>query len=255
MSDRDRAEDALAVLHRAVDAVVDVLSGHDDWGPSGDRHGQYASDVVADAAAVAVLRDAGMQVLSEESGLSDGGGLIAVLDPLDGSTNAARGIPWFASSVCAVDSEGPLASVVHDLAGGTRFEATRGGGARRDGEPLEPRTAVRLEDAIIGVNDVPPGHGGWAQFRSLGASALDLCAVADGRLDGYVDFDPDGHGVWDYLGATLVCAEVGVDVVDGPGRDLVTLDHGERRAPVAGAGSLLAELLDMRSALIGRSRS
>lgn len=239
----------LPVLHETVDAVVLALADHDDWGPSGERPGQYTSDVVADRAAVSVLHRAGLRVLSEESGLDAGDGPIAVLDPIDGSTNASRRIPWFASSVCVVDKDGPLASVVHDLASGVRFDAHRDGGARRDGVTLDRREAVPLSAAILAVNDVPPGHGGWAQFRALGAIALDLCAVADGRLDGYVDFAADAHGVWDYLGAALVCSEVGVDVVDASGRDLTTLDFEARRTPVAGPHPLLTELLAMRSAL------
>jgi fructose-1,6-bisphosphatase/inositol monophosphatase family enzyme len=246
------ADEVLGILHETIDAVVVALADHDDWGPSGERTGQHVSDVVADRAAVSVLHRAGLRVLSEESGLDGGDGPVAVLDPLDGSTNAARRIPWFASSVCVVDADGPLAAVVHDLAGDIRFDAHRGGGARRDGAPLDRRGPVPLSESIIGVNDVPPGHGGWAQFRALGAVALDLCAVADGRLDGYVDFADDSHGVWDYIGAALVCSEVGVDVVDASGRDLAPIDFEARRAPVAGPEPLLTDLLAMRSALTSR---
>ncbi|MEZ5167319.1 MAG: inositol monophosphatase family protein [Acidimicrobiales bacterium] len=67
----------------------------------------------------------------------------------------------------------------------------------------------------------------------MGASALDLCAVADGRFDAYVDFDGN-LGPWDYLGALLICAEVGIETVDADGRDLTVIDHG---APIAGGGS------------------
>ena len=52
---------------------------------------------------------------------------------------------------------------------------------------------------------------------------------------------PDAHGVWDYLAASLICAEAGVRVVDAAGRDLVVLDHAARRTPVAAA---TPELLD-----------
>lgn len=247
------AAEVLPVLHSAVDAVVDALVGVDDWGPSGERVGQYVSDIVADEAASSILTEAGLRVLSEESGLAAGSGLVAVLDPLDGSTNASRSLPWFATSVCVVDGDGPLASVVHDHASGLRFDAERGGGARREGVLIERRSKVPpLSEAIIGINDVPPGHGGWAQYRALGAVALDLCAVAEGRLDGYVDFAPDSHGAWDYLGALLVCTEVGVVVVDAAGREIVTVDPDARREPVAAPEPLLTELLAMRADLIGR---
>src|SRR4029453_18826647 len=84
------------LLHETALAVQGALDGLEDWGPVGSRAGQYLSDLVADAAALNVLGAAGVGILSEESGL-DGGEreLVVVVDPLDGSTNAARGIPWF----------------------------------------------------------------------------------------------------------------------------------------------------------------
>jgi myo-inositol-1(or 4)-monophosphatase len=81
----------------------------------------------------------------------------------------------------------------------------------------------------------------------MGASALDICAVAVGSFDGFVDMSPDAHGVWDYLGAALVVREAGGVVVDAHGRDLVVLDHAVRRTPVAATSShLLDDLLAHR---------
>ncbi len=243
--------DLLAVLHRAADAVRSSLERWHDWGPSGGKPGQYASDLAADAAALSVLRDAGLGVLSEESGLEVGAhDVTVVLDPLDGSTNASRGLSWWATSLCAVDRDGPVAAVVADLVHGVRYEATRGGGARTvGGAPLVPSGEVRIDHALVGVSGLPPRHLGWRQFRALGAAALDLCAVAAGRLDGYVDCSVDAHGVWDYLGAWLVCQEAGVPIVDLHGRDLVVLDHAARRTPVAAATpDLLQALLAARRA-------
>ena len=67
-----------------------------DFGPSGQRIGQYALDLTADAAALQVLNRIGVGVLSEESGYNPGtSGEVVVIDPIDGSTNASRGIQWF----------------------------------------------------------------------------------------------------------------------------------------------------------------
>ncbi len=236
----------LSDLHHAVDAVVAALADQDDWGPSGARDDQYASDVVADEALRSVLDPVGYGILSEESGLhppSVDGAPTIVLDPLDGSTNASRGVPWFASSLCAVDDDGPFVAVVVDLVSGSRHDAVRGWGARRDGEPLRRDDAPALDEALVGLSGLPPRHLGWGQYRALGAAALDLCSVADGRLDGYLDCSEDAHGVWDYLGALLVCAEAGVEVVDARGRDLCVLDPDARRTPVAGAGPALSAAL------------
>lgn len=241
-------DDLLALAHRAVDAVVASFDGHDDWGLSGGREGQYASDLVADAAALAVFADAGVAVMSEESGRSSDASLVAVLDPLDGSTNASRPLPWFATSVCVVDGDTPRVAVVHDHASGVRWDAIAGGGARVDGAPLPRRDGVPLDEAIVAVNALPSRNPGWGQFRCYGAAALDLCAVADGRFDAFVDYDHDALGSWDYLGGMLICQEVGVSVVDAFDRPLVTLEHAARRTPVAGIGAAFDALLSARKA-------
>ena len=244
-------QNLLSVLNAAADAAVEALAGCADWGPTGRKPGQYGFDIAADAAATAALRAGGLRVLSEETGLEAGDGPVAVLDPVDGSTNASRGIRYYATSICVVDADGPSAAVVHDHGSGERFEALRGAGARRDGEKLHPPEPRPLPECVVGVNGWPPGRGGWAQFRTLGAAALELCAVAAGRLDGYLDFSLGGLGSWDYLGALLVCTETGVEVHDGHGRDLVVLDHQSRRFPVAAPPPLVSELLAVRAALTG----
>lgn len=234
----------LALLDETADAVAVALGDHEDWGPSGMKLGQYRSDLAADAAALAVLAAAGVGVLSEESGRHrPDAEVTVVVDPLDGSTNASRGIPWYATSLCAIDGDGPAAAVVVNLVSGERFAARRGGGATRNGAPISPTSATELGRALVGLSGLPPHHLGWKQFRSLGAVALDLCAVASGTLDGYVDCSPDAHGSWDYLGGLLVCQEAGAVVVDAAGRDLVVLDHGARRTPVAAASPGLLDAL------------
>ena len=236
-------DELLEVLHRTVDAVVAVFAEHDEWGPSGLREGQYASDLAADDAAVAVLQAARIAVLSEESGLSETADLVAVLDPLDGSTNASRPLPWFATSLCVLDGGVARAAVVHDHSSGVRWDAIAGGGARVDGVPLARREAIPLAESVVAINGLPSANPGWAQFRCYGAAALDLCAVADGRFDAFVDFDHDALGPWDYLGGLLVCREAGVEVVDAFGRDLEVVDHLARRVPVAAAAGPALETL------------
>lgn len=234
----------LAVLAEAADAIAEALAATPDWGEAGTRPGQHHSDLAADAAAVAVLDAAGFGVLSEESGRRGvDRPVTVVLDPLDGSTNAARRMSWWATSLCAIDAEGPLAALVVDLRHRTRYEAVRGEGARRDGEAIAASGCSTMGEAIIGLNGVPAGHGGWAQFRAFGAAALDLCAVADGTLDGFLDATTDELGCWDYLGGLLVCREAGATVLEAAGRDLVALDHAARRIPVAGATAELAGAL------------
>ncbi len=222
----------------------DAARGSASWRDRGERPGQYRIDLVADDAALGVLRAAGVGILSEESGLEDrGNGLVVVVDPVDVSTNASRGIPWYATSLCAVDDQGPRAALVVNLATGTRYRAVRGGGATRDGEPIRPSGVTDISQALLVLNGYSPNYLFWRQYRSLGATALDLCSVADGRADGTIDCTTDALGPWDYLGAMLVLSEVGAHLADAKGRELVVLDHDVRRTPVSAGSAELFEAL------------
>lgn len=243
----------MQLLERTADAVAAAVRRDrgdrpEDQRDRGDRPGQYRIDLVADEAALSVLDDAGVGVLSEESGLRDeGSAVVVVVDPVDGSTNASRGIPWCATSLCAVDDEGPLVALVANLATGERYRAVRGAGATRDGAPISPSAVTEVRSALLLLNGYPPEHLRWKQYRSLGATALDLCSVADGRVDGTVDCTDSALGPWDYLGAMLVLGEVGAHVADAEGRDLVELSHSARRTPVsAGTAELMEQLMAAR---------
>jgi fructose-1,6-bisphosphatase/inositol monophosphatase family enzyme len=243
----------LELLNDTSTAIRAALDGLDDWGLAGTREGQHHADIAADAAALEVLERARVGVLSEESGGRRlDAEVVVVVDPLDGSTNAARGVPWFAVSLCAVGPDGPRVALVENLPSGDIFVAKRGDGARLNDAPITPSRCTELGEAIVGVAGFPRRRVGWAQYRTLGAAALDLCAVASGVLDGYLDCDVDAHGVWDYLAAMLVCQEAGAPVVDAFDRDLVALAHDARRTPVAGATpQLLDSLVDVRRTFDG----
>ena len=237
--------DLVALCAEVATRIAGVLGDLDDWGLAGTRPGQYRSDLAADEVAVTLLTDAGLGVLSEESGLHlVDRPLLAVIDPVDGSTNASRGLPWFATSIAILDDAGPRAAYVINQATGTRYDAIRGEGARKDGRPIVPSGKTHLSDAILGISGFPRRYLGWRQFRARGAAALDLCCVADGTLDAYLDCSKSAHGSWDYLAGMLVCTEAGASIADTEGRELVVRGHADRRSPVAaGTPELLAELL------------
>jgi fructose-1,6-bisphosphatase/inositol monophosphatase family enzyme len=216
-----------------------------------DRAGQYRLDLVADAAVLPVLHAAGLRVLSEESGWTgpEAAEITVVLDPVDGSTNCARGIPYWAISLCALDADGPWCALVQNGATSTRYTAVRGAGAQLDRDVVTPASTTDIEGAVVGLSGLPPAPLPWRQFRALGSAALALCDVASGHLDGYLDGHPDQHAPWDYLGALLVCQEAGAVVVDADGRDLVDVDAGARRQLLA-AGT--KELLHALAEGLGR---
>jgi myo-inositol-1(or 4)-monophosphatase len=243
----------LEVLDRTVAVVRRALGDVEDRLALGERVGQYALDLATDGPAVEVLTGAGLGVLSEESGRHfPERELTVVLDPVDGSTNASRGIPWYATSLCAVDGDGPRVAIVENLASGQRFHAVRGGGAFLDGRPIVPSGATTLAGSIVLSNGTPREGWGFAQSRILGAAALDLCAVAMGMFDAFVNLWP--LYPWDYLGGALVCAEAGAPVAEANGRDLVTFDPGTRLLPFAAATpELLDEMLRIHRDLATRS--
>jgi fructose-1,6-bisphosphatase/inositol monophosphatase family enzyme len=188
-------------------------------------------------------------VLSEESQITGEwkpGGLMVVMDPLDGSTNASKRVPWYATALCAIDGEGMRASlVVNQASGRDRYWASRGGGAFHNGIRLQVTQRNTLRDSVVGISGLPSFRPAWGQFRALGAAALDICLVATGALDGWIDFN--SHGVWDYLASVLVCQEAGVVVSEFQSRDLVVTQYAEKRTPlVASSRELLDELRAVR---------
>jgi fructose-1,6-bisphosphatase/inositol monophosphatase family enzyme len=219
----------LQVLDEVVGAVRLALDGLGEWGPSGRRPGQYHLELA---------------VLSEESGVTGDStaGLLAVIDPIDGSTNAHRGIPFYATSICVLDAEGPMVGVVVNQATGTRFAAVRGGGADRDGSAIATSGCRELSSAIVGISGFPGLHPGWAQFRALGAAALEFCAVAEGVIDAYMVAGKSTLYGWDYLAGLLIAGEAGAVTTERDGADLMVRDDSTRRPMVAATAQLAAQL-------------
>ena len=250
-------EEILFALRQGAGIAQAMASTITDWAFSGAVSGQYRADLSVNDAVLGAFSGFGCGVLSEESGATGtvpaspsdlGEGLVIVVDPIDGSTNASRAIPWFATALCAVDQYGPRVAVVAQLcAPHVEYVAIRGKGAWRNGVALTARTERPMAESVIGVSGPPPAERPWWQFRALGSAALDLCLVAEGALDGYLDCD--SHGVWDYLASMLICQEAGVLMADAFGRELCHFGHTERRTPVAARGEVnLQALCDLRKA-------
>jgi fructose-1,6-bisphosphatase/inositol monophosphatase family enzyme len=225
--------DDVAAAQRAAVATLSASDRRDRT----DRRGQYRLDVVADAVVVPPLLAAGVRVLSEESGWSgpDDAAITVVVDPVDGSTNCARGLPYWAISLCALDADGPLCSLVQNSVTAARYAAVRGEGATVDGAPAEASRTTEIERAVVALAGTPTRVLRWRQYRALGSAALALCDLAVGRLDGYLDGPYAQHAPWDYLGALLVCSEAGATVADADGRPLLELGFDVRRRIVGAA--------------------
>ena len=164
-------------------------------------------DLVAEKAIVEVLQehDVAFTLISEESGVKEFGDApkqcYVTVDPIDGTTNLIRGLPFYASSI-AISDEPILsrvyAALVADLFHDTTYTAQEGEGAYRDGERIWSSAIVSLEEAVIGldlntykVKEVAPQLTDLIRetkhIRHFGANALELCYVAEGLTDAFVD--------------------------------------------------------------------
>jgi myo-inositol-1(or 4)-monophosphatase len=209
------------------------------------------TDIVTamDTASEALLREqiranrSGDGVLGEEGGLVAGtSGLTWVVDPIDGTVNYLYGIPAYAISVAVVEGDAldpaghrVLAGCVHQPLSRETWTATAGGGSFLDGRPIRANSGVRLDRALVatgfGYDVERRRHAARVaaevlpqvrDIRRIGSAALDLAAVATGRLDGYYE---RGLGAWDLAAGGLIAREAGVTVggLDGrpPSAELV----------------------------------
>jgi myo-inositol-1(or 4)-monophosphatase len=232
------------------------------WGGRRTIDKKGAIDLVTDAdraseeAVLAVLRDRfpGAGVLAEESGASGSAsaGLRFLVDPLDGTTNYAHGLPHFAVNVAAADARGVAAGATCDPMRGELFLAARGGGATVDGRPLRHSGCAALGDALLVTGfpyDIHVAHEAVLRLfgamvtrargvRRLGSAALDLAWVACGRFDGFweVRLKP-----WDLAAGLVLAREAGAVVTDLEGGDRVL----ETGGVLAAAPALHPRLLEV----------
>jgi len=164
-------------------------------------------DLAAEKAIVEVLQQSGTSftLISEESGVKEFGETpkqcYVTIDPIDGTTNLVRGLPFYASSIAISNKPAfstVFAALVTDLVHDTTYTAQEGKGAYRDGEKISSSTRESLEDAVVGldlnsykVKEIVPQLTGLIQktkhIRHFGANALELCYVADGTTDAFID--------------------------------------------------------------------
>jgi myo-inositol-1(or 4)-monophosphatase len=232
-----------AALTACADAVGETVASGQRRGYSGGRETQYHLDLDADARAVSLLTAAGYRVMSEESGMSGEGEFVVVIDPIDGSTNCDRGVPFYAISLCVMRGSEPVAGFVRNLATGTTFYAEAGAGATRDGEPISVARREAIEESIIAFSGLPSRRLPWAQFRALGAASLEICLVADGTLDAYTVASYSKLHPWDYLAGLLVLKEAGGCVAEYDDLPLLITDAVPRRPIFAGSDAVLNTLL------------
>jgi myo-inositol-1(or 4)-monophosphatase len=225
-------------------------------GEGGDE--TVAVDAAAEEAIVRRLEATGaaFTLVSEELGersFGEGGPWV-VVDPIDGSLNAKRGIPFFAVSV-AVASGPAMGDVefgyVYDFGTGEEWTARRGEGAFLDGERLggvAPKDAIEIlsfeATLTSSVAEKAAQMVGFAyRLRIMGSLALSLCHLAAGRVDAVCSLKP-ARSV-DIAAAQLLVRECGlaIDLPEAPPFEAAPLDvEGRSRVVAAGTPELCQEL-------------
>ena len=205
-----------------------------------------AIDAAAERAILARFADTDdVTIVSEEVGIKGGGSTFVVIDPIDGSLNAKRGIPFFAISI-AVASGPTMGDVhfgfVHDFGTGEEWSATRGEGARLNGELLQsapPKEEIEIlsfeATRTASVAEKAAAVVGLAyRLRIMGSLALSLCHLSAGRVDAVCSLKP-ARAV-DIAAAQLLVRERGlaIDLPDAPPFDAAPLDVEGRSRVVAG---------------------
>jgi myo-inositol-1(or 4)-monophosphatase len=206
------------------------------------------ADLAAEKAIVDTLRqyDVSFTLVSEESGVQEHGETprecYVTVDPIDGTTNLVRGLPFFASSIAV--SSAPVFSAVYaglvaDLVHDTTYTAIRGKGAYRDGKKISSSMVSSLDEAVIGldlntynVSEIAQQLTSLIQktrhIRHFGANALELCYVAEGLTDAFVDIRGKLRTT-DVAAGLLILREAGGTVTTHTGEVFeVKLDPKER---------------------------
>jgi myo-inositol-1(or 4)-monophosphatase len=236
------------VSHKIIDEVsgtVSPLVGREKSGETvtmgADGTPTKMIDIAAEEKVIEILKDAGKPVtlVSEEIGeLKIGKGpskAIFVVDPLDGTTNALKNIPFYGISIAIADpSLKPLNSLtlqdieigfVKNIATGDLYEAVKGKGANLNGANIIPSSKEDIAGSLIGayirgaMDEMNKICKTVQRIRLLGSVAIELCYVADGTYEAFLDIRGNLRVV-DIAAAKLIVEEAGGIITNEHGKSL-----------------------------------
>jgi len=239
-----------AVLTGRLQAGADLEVGYKDARANlvtaADRESQQVI-------AATILTSFPGHAVNGEEGLAGDVGAPSVwyVDPLDGTTNYAHGVPFFCVSVALRSGGQTVAGAVYDPSRDEMFAAARGGGATLNGRKLRVSEVARLDRALVVAQAQTVEESEIRAYaalverlmsvcggvRSLGSPALTLCAIAAGRLEAYCEYTMDA---WDILAGQLILAESGGTLTLFDGQPHATTDRAD---VVASNGHIHAELI------------
>ncbi len=232
-------EVAIAAAEAAGEVLRNGFGQHQEVKFKGEVDLVTKADENAEQAIKQILQETfpNYGMLAEEGGELNGEGDVRwIVDPLDGTTNFAHGLPLFCTSIALERAGEVVLGVVYDPIANEIYTAERGGGATLNGVPIgvsdtdEPIRALLATGFPYDRDEVPAALELFGQFavrtqsiRRLGSAALDLCYVAAGRLDGYYE---RGVKAWDIAAGMLILREAGGKATDYSGHEL-DLEVGE----------------------------
>ena len=222
-------EIALKAARAGAKVVIENFGKSKDFRVKGDSKGLVtATDLAAEKAIIEILTaESDYEILSEESGtLNKNAGPKWVIDPLDGTNNFARSIPLFAVSVGLMEGDQSLVGVIIDPIGQKEYRAEKGGGAFCNGEKIiHPKFDTDYIPMLFLNHGYPESDR--AKFKELskllasdfnilklGTTALELCYVASGSVDGFIC---SGDELWDFAAGIVITQEAGCVFTDWMG--------------------------------------
>jgi len=218
--------DAVGDVRRVLDELPNRLEREPVVAAGKGGDDTTAIDAAAERVIIARFAGPDTRIVSEEVGSSGDGRWRVVIDPIDGSLNAKRGIPFFSLSVAIADGDtmgDVVFGYVYDFGSGEEWTAERGEGARLNGEPLGPdRPKDRIEilsfEATLTseVADKAAAFAGVAyRLRIMGSLALSLCHLAAGRVDAVCSLKP--FRSVDVAAGQLLVRERGLSIANADG--------------------------------------
>jgi myo-inositol-1(or 4)-monophosphatase len=224
---------ALQAARKAGDIMLQSLERLDTIKPTSKGHKDFVTEIDkrAEKEIIALLRkhypDHG--IIAEESGKDQANqDSVWIIDPLDGTHNYLRGFPHFAVSIGFMHKGRLEQGVIYDPIRQEVFTGSRGQGARLNDRRIRVSETTRLEEALVGTGfpmrrpeDLPPYLERFKQLlpqfaniRCSGSAALDLCYVAAGRTDAFIEIN---LGPWDMAAGSVIIKEAGGLVGDWQG--------------------------------------
>ena len=243
-----------------VDGLVGTLEAKRVLGLGAGGDLTKKIDRVAEEAIIEVLNrhKISCTLVSEEVGFKNIGersNIYVVVDPVDGTSNAVHGLEFYATSIAVSDKpslEGVFQGIVMNLKSGSVFQAEKSKGAYRDGKPIRVSNHASFKESIVGLDlngvdeaqlrKASPLILNFRHLRHFGASALELCYVAAGLIDAYIDLRGKIR-VTDLAAGYLIVKEAGGVLLTTGGEEVNIPLAPQSRAAVIAGNKAICELI------------